>query len=345
MVPGFANQYLDASSPHYEVWYGKVNVGPERALWFRYTIFDGELREASTWAILFDGDRTLGGRAYWGLEELERPNTVVLPEGREPDRFFDNRQVFHTDGAHLDEANAYGEAGEIAWDLEWLDSGRRFAYIPHAIADNPLLASAYDACFLDLRVSGTIRAGDERWEVARRPGMLGHIRGSKISGHRWAWAHCNEFLDHDDAVVEGLSVHVETALGLVTPPLTAFVVHVDGRSYEFRTPVSVVAANSTFDRDGWEFDATSGGVRLTGRAEAPPPERVALVEYDDTDGSKLWCYNSKLADLTLRIEDPEVGRATTLRADGTSAFEYVTREAPEETPLIGGGPSGDHSSS
>jgi hypothetical protein len=333
MIPGFANNYT-GTSPHYEVWYGKVDVAPEKALWFRYTIFDGEICEASTWAILFDRDQTAGGRSYWELEELERPNTVVLPEGYDADRFIGNQQVFHTDRAHLDESNALGEAGGLEWDLEWSDSDRRFAYIPQALADNPLLGSAYNACLLDLRVSGTIRGEDRDWEFEGRPGMMGHIYGSKISGHRWSWAHCNNFVDHDDAVFEGLSVNVETMMGMVTPPLSAFVLHVDGREYTFRTPLSVVKAKSTFDRDGWEFDVTSGGVRLTGRAEAPDPKRVALVEYDDTDGSKLWCYNSKLADLTVRLEDPEHGIERTLRAPGRSAFEYVTREEPEQEPLI-----------
>jgi len=332
MVPGFANNY-DGTAPHYGVWYGKVDIAPGRALWFRYTIFDGAIREASTWAILFDGDTTEGGRSYWSLNELARPNTVVLPEGYDPERFLANRQVFHTDSAHLDEANAIGEAGGIEWDLTWLDSGRRFRYVPSFLADNPLLSSAYDACFLDLRVSGTIRSGDRSWEVDGRPGMLGHIHGSDISGDSWAWAHCNNFVDADDAVFEGLSVHLDL-LGATAPALSAFVLHVDGNAYPFRTPLSLLKARTTFDRAGWEFDVDAGGVRLTGRAEAPPPERVALVEYDDTDGSKLWCYNSKLADLTLRLEDPDAGIERTLRAAGSSAFEYVTRETPEETPLI-----------
>ena len=332
MVPGFRNRY-DGTGPHFEVWYGKINVGPGRAFWFRYTIFDGALQEASTWAVLFDEGEKSGGRSYWELDELATPNTVALPEGRERGRFSDHHQVFHTDGAHLDGANALGEAGGISWDLTWEDSGRRFTYLPPILERVPVVDIEYDACFLDLRVSGTIEHGDDRWEIDGRPGMIGHISGADLSGDTWVWAHCNDFVDEDEAVFEGLSIHLNV-LGMTIPSGSVFIVYVDGRAYPFRTLRSIFGAESTFDRSGWEFEVESGGVRLSGRAEAPPPERVALVAYDDTDGSDVWCYNSKLADLTIRLEDPANGVDRTLRAEGTSAFEFMTRETPEERPLI-----------
>jgi hypothetical protein len=333
MVPGFANNY-DGQSPHYEVWYGKVDLAPERAIWFRYTIFDGAVQEASTWAILFDGDDVKGGRSWWELDELARPNALDPPDDREgEERFRGNNQVFRVDGAYLDEANALGSADGISWDLNWEDRERRFHYIPSAVARLPVLKSAYDACFMDLRVSGTVTADGETFQVDGRPGMLGHIHGSKISGNSWAWAHCNSFDERDDAVFEGLSVRLDL-MGMETPPVSAFVLHLGDDKWEFRTPLSMVLSESVFERDSWTFEVDAGGARLTGRATAPPPERVALVEYDDTDGSKLWCYNSKLADLELRIQDPVDGIDERLTAEGTSAFEYVTRELPDETPLI-----------
>lgn len=335
MTPGFANAF-EGQRPHYEVWFGKVDMAPDRALWFRYTLFAGALDEASTWAIVFDEGETRGGRSYWDLDELEEPNTVVVPEGFDEERFFGNRQVFHAHDspvAHLDEANAIGRADHIEWDLSWEDSGRRFQYVPDVLADSGLVTSRYDTCFLDARMSGEVSAGGDCWTVRDRPGMVGHIRGSKITPERWAWSHCNQFIDEESAAFEGLTAQLG-AFGWRAPPVSAFVVFLEGRQYVFRSPLSIVTADSAFDRARWRFQATSGGARLTGEAEAPDPDRVALVEYDDTDGSNLWCYNSKLADLTLELDAPDLGGKRILRSDGTAAYELMTREEPDEEPLV-----------
>jgi len=335
MIPGFANTF-EGRRPRYEVWFGKVDVAPGRALWFRYTLFAGAFDEASTWAVLFDGNRTTGGRSYWELDELEEPNTVVVPEGYEAERFFGHRQVFHAPGspvAHLDESNAIGGSGPVEWDLRWKDSGRRFQYVPDMLADSGLVTSRYDTCLLDLRMSGTVRTEDETWNVEGRPGMVGHIRGSSMTPTRWAWSHCNQFEAEDSAVFEGLTAELG-ALGWTAPPLSAFVVYIDDQRYAFRTPLSIVTADSDFGRGLWTFEATSGGARISGRAEAPSRDRVARVEYDDTDGSNLWCYNSKLADLTVELDAPDLGGKRILRSDGTAAYEFMTREQPTEEPLV-----------
>jgi hypothetical protein len=331
MTPGFARRY-EGQGPHYEVWYGKVDIAPGRALWFRYTTLDGKKQEASTWAIFFDGDECTGAKDNFALDQLADPNTILVPKGRKPARFGSHRQVFHlADDLHLDEANALGRAGDISWDLSWTDSGRRFSYVPHALEKIGLAKSTYDDCLLDLRVSGTIRCGDTEVTVDGAPGMVGHIQGKRIIGHSWAWSHCNCFDDDSDAAFEGLSVRA--LLGSrVTPTLTAFVMWVDGRQYTFRNPIGLLLNNSEYAQDHWAFSARSGKVVLTG--EARSPSNVALVEYTDTDGSHLWCYNSKLSDLEVRIQDPARGLDRTLKSTGRAAFEHVNREEPVETPII-----------
>jgi hypothetical protein len=330
MLSGFGAEYA-GEAPFYEVWYGKVDVADEVALWFRYTTLDGVIREASTWAVVFDGEEAFGDRTFWEIEDLAPRNTVRVPEGYDPDRFLGSEQVFHVEDSHLDTSNAIGRAGDIEWDFQWEDSGRRCEYVPELLQGLSAVKSAYDSTFLDVRASGTLEYEGRERTFERAPAMLGHIRGTKISGHHWAWAHCNHFDGDEDVAFEGLSVSLE-ALGTHTPPLSAFFVYVDDRRYSFRTPLSIVRAETTFDRDHWTFRARSGGAELIGEATAP--SNVALVQYDDTDGSNLWCYNSKLADLEFRLRDPEHGLDQSWTATGTSAFEYVTREEPDETPLI-----------
>jgi hypothetical protein len=155
MVSGFSRTYT-GDSPHYEVWYGKVDIGPDQAFWFRYTLLDGTVQEASTWAILFDRGDIVGDRDVWELDDLAPANTMIIPRTDEISRFRGKEQVFHLGESHLDETNAIGQAGDIEWDLHWEDSGRRFRYVPPILKTLGVARSTYNSCLFDLSVNGTI---------------------------------------------------------------------------------------------------------------------------------------------------------------------------------------------
>lgn len=330
MIPGFARTYED-QDPYYEVWYGKIDLSPEQAFWFRYTLLDGTVQEASTWAILFDESEIYGDRDVWELDDLAPGNTVIIPRTHEIERFRNQSQVFHLGESHLDESNAIGQAGDISWDLTWNDSGRRFQYVPPVLKKLGLAKSAYNSCLFDLTMNGTITHGEDEYPVEQSTGMIGHIEGSKISGHSWGWAHCNNFDDHDDAAFEGLSAQLELGFG-ITPPLSAFVLFLNGEKYSFRNPVSIFRSKSGYNREEWIFQTRSGQYELSGKAESP--DEMAVVEYTDTDGSKLWCYNSKLAELNLELRDLHSSECHRLTSSGRSAYEWVSRTPPEHDILI-----------
>lgn len=316
-------------SPSYEIYYGKVDVGPERALWFRYTILDGASKRASLWAIRFDGTDVTARKDTYPLEQLSEPHTVTVPEGFEADRFSQSKQVYEIPGvAHLDGANAIGRAGDLKWDLRLADSGRRFNFLPKRLQDSFVASSNYASCLIDSRATGEITDGEEVWQVDGVTAMVGHIWGSRNRARRWGWSHCNQFDDHEDAVFEGLSVALGIAGPVVLPPLTGCVLWVDGERYVFRSPLEVIRAETEFGRNRWTFQTQTGDVTLEGSVRGSN-DKTAVVTYEDTDGSNLWCYNSKLSDLTLRLDDPERDGVETLRSTGSAAYEYVTRNPPE----------------
>ena len=328
----FAPHYPTRQSPHYEVWYGKVDLPDERALWFRYTTLNGVIKEAATWAIFFSPDGIQTGKTRWWLEEL-LPTGPLSPRD-EPEsplgpttRFARRHAAFRVADAHLDDGNALGSAGSISWDLFWENRGLSFSYIPHGLHQAGLAKSTYDDCFMDLRVSGVIQAGSERVEFENARGMLGHIQGSQIAGADWAWAHCNHCDDHPDAVFEGLSARALLPGGRKSPLLTAMVLFLDGQRYSFHGPLQILNHQSDFDRHRWNFLATQGDLQLYGEARAPA--QVALVRYTDTDGSHLFCFNSKLATLSLKLIDPKRPEPVHLTSTGRSAFEVVTRDRPD----------------
>lgn len=295
---GFLRRYR-GQSPFYEVWFGKVDIAPGQALWFRYSLLSGLTREAAVWAVLFEGDKVTTGK--------ETAELAPLAPG----------PVFRWGNNHLDSATAVGRAGNIRWDLRWTDSGRRCRHGPSWLTRVGLAKSSYDTSFLDLRVSGTIQS----LTVRSVPGMIGHISGRK-QAESWVWVHCNQFEGTDDIVFEGLSVQIR--LGGQPVPFASFVLHVKGYRYLFSTFTSYPESGE----GGWNFAVERRGVRLEG--EVLRPKRIAVITYTDTDGSPLWCRNSKLSSLRLRLIDPGRKVDLTLESRSTAAFEWVNRKPPAE---------------
>ncbi|MBW8051078.1 MAG: hypothetical protein FVQ77_12215 [Cytophagales bacterium] len=338
LVKGFARIH-PAKSPHYEVWFGKIDISPGRAFWFRYTIINGVKKEASAWAILFDHEKSeqsgappeysggvAVGKQTWPLGDLAPSNCIIIPDNKNTERFQDLPQVFHLGSAHLDGANAIGQANDISWDLEFTANGHRFEHVPPLVKFLRVAKSTYDACFLDLRFSGTVKVGSEIITLKDRPGMIGHIYGKK-SAHSWAWAHCNNFEGQENVVFEGLSARIKLA-GKVTKPLSSFILIVGERRYVFSSTIKLLTAQSAFGDGRWEFMVKNSKVMLKGTATAP--QKVALVEYTDTDNSNLWCYNSKMAALKLELTDLKTKKVEVFESVATAAFEIVNRELPSQ---------------
>lgn len=323
-IPGFARP-TDAPSPFYNVWFGKIDLSPGNAFWFRYTTLNGVKQEASTWAILFEQEKIATGKNTWPLDQLAPPNSVILPNDDLTGRFIDKKQVFHLGKQHLDEANAIGQAGAISWDLSFIDHGKRFEFVPSSVKALGVAKSTYNDCFMDLRFSGEIKTASGTIKVDYRPGMLGHIYG-KQTAHEWAWAHCNNFEGAAHVIFESLSARIKLG-GKLTPPLTSTVLFVGERCYSFCTFKTLLNTHSVFGNGQWEFKATSKQATLRGKVTSPG--KVALVEYTDTDDSNLWCHNSKLSDLELKLTDHQTKTIKWFTAKGTAAFELVNRNRPD----------------
>ena len=323
--PGFARRYHGAG-PFSEEYFGKVDIAPGRALWFRYSILDGKIREASAWGIMFDRGQIHGARKIWKLDALAPGNAVIIPPGPDAQRYEGLWQVFSISGARLDPRNAIGQAGDISWDLRLNSSGRHFSHVPAVLRRLGLISTGYDSCMIDLRVSGTVRIGSELIVVDGATGMVGHIWGRKKRLSAWVWTHCNQFSGAPDVVFEGLSGLVGEE-SMARGPLTSLVLFTGQKRYRFNDARMLSHPSSQFTSSEWTFRAERKGVVLSGRVALP--EHQAVVEYTDTDGSKIWCRNSKMSDLTVRLEDRAAGIDRTFRANGTAAFEFANRFRPE----------------
>ncbi len=266
------------------------------------------------------------------MSDLAPANCVLIPEAGNRDRFRGLPQVFHLGASRLDSQNALGKAGAISWDLTFRDSGKRFCHVPKALKALGIAKSTLESCFLDLRFSGTIRNGEKEIQIREAPGLIGHVYGKK-QAYEWAWAQCNSFEGAEDAVFEGLSARVRLGKW-ITPPVSSFVLFLGEKRYAFSSVWRLFSAESKFGEGKWVFSANFKGVSIEGEATAPDSRQVALVQYTDTDGSSLWCRNSKLSDLRIRIVDPEHGIDRILLAKDSAAFEIVNRKQPQGAPTL-----------
>ncbi len=317
-----------ARRPWYEVYFGKLNLAPGRALWFRYTLLDGISEEASCWAVFFDREgKVTAGKEVGDLVDLAPAGVCIPPDASERARFSGKPQVFHLGAAHLDVANAMGRAGAISWDLALSDSGRSCWHVPPELNAAGLVSSGYSVPLADVRFRGTVTVAGATFPVEDAPGMIGHVVGRR-SPSRWAWAHCNAFDGQPDVVFEGLAATV--ALGARTRFLSSFVLWVDGRRVAFASVRVLLATKNEISPERWTFEARQGDRLLSGEALAPKQESVAIVTYTDPDGSLRYCRNSKLATLRIRLVAPGIDRAFT--ASGTAAFEVVDGQRPLREP-------------
>ena len=325
LLPSFARAFR-GQSPFHEEWFTEIKAGPDQAFWFRYSILKGTQQKASTWALCFNPTGVSGHKDSEALSDLSPGNCVLIPEKGDRSRFRGRPQVFHLGASHLDEKNFIGQAGPISWDLTFRDLGKRFCHVPKPLQVLGIAKSTLESCFLDLRFSGTIRNGSEEIQINEAPGLIGHIYGKKHA-HEWTWAHCNSFAEAPEVVFEGLSARVRLGKW-ITPPVSSFVLYIGKKCYSFSSIWTLFSPESQFGNGKWVFKTTQKGVTLEGEAMAPGPEQIALVHYTDTDGSSLWCKNSKLSDLKIRVVDPKQGLDRTFVAKASAAFEIVNRKEP-----------------
>lgn len=318
-----------------EVWYLKLNAADgSRALWLRFTLLvrsDGSKRIAEVWAISFQ-------RTDWGFEKHAFKRTRKI-------------ECFSCIGESGDGAIRIGDCefsnqgtrgqlerdgGQMRWELS-MRPARDLSYnfVPVRLARRGVIKNAAQTVFEDLRFDGWSELNGERVEWKDAPGMQGHLAGPK-NGHSWAWGHCNTFVDQDgspvDCIWDGLCGRARIGRTRHTPPLTSMLIAYDGQVFRFNRTLQVFRLPSQYDMDGWRFEADAGELTFAGHVRAQAAQ-FAGVTYEDTDGSHLYCYNSKISDMTLEVRrEGRVERV--LSARSTVAYEVVTREQRTDIPLL-----------
>lgn len=322
-----------------EVWYLKCNdPAAGEGLWLRFTLLirrDGSKRIAETWAIHFR--RNADGQ----VEKTGMKNTYPLEAFRsEATDAGSHAAAFHIADCFFSDGRTHGAVHSaehrIQWDLDIAPSrSLDFDFVPALLPRLRLVKNMAITPFEDLRFTGWVEVDGRRREWRAAPGMQGHLAGPK-NGHSWAWAHCNLFVDEADApqpiLVDALSARARLGSGRATPLLSTLYVHINGQDLRCNTLRDTFRIRSAYGVEGWRFSARKGEWAIRGEVHGDP-RHYAGVTYEDTDGSNLYCYNSKVSDMTLELQR---GNDAPIRcfSHGATAFEVVTRETIPGIPLL-----------
>jgi len=319
---------------HQEVWYMKMNAVEERrALWLRFTLLitkDGNVRVAEVWAIDFqrreDGSvDNCGIKNTWPLHEFTQEAGDV--------------PAFRIGGNYFSDTHTHGrvekEGQSIAWDLklgEFRPAG--IDLVPASVRRlgiNNIALNLFD----DLRFNGWSEVNGRRFEWHDAPGMQGHLFGPK-NGHSWAWAHCNTFKDEDgnpaDVLFDGIHARARLGDNFAAPALATMYFVYDGCEFRLNRLRDALRIRADHGKNIWRFTAKADNLSFRGRVYADDAD-FAGVTYQDTNGSFLYCYNSKLSSMTLEVW--EKGKCINkYYAGGTVGFEVVTREKRNDIGLL-----------
>ncbi len=322
-----------APAPHQEVWYLKLNGGG-RALWLRFTLLvgrGGARRIAETWAIAFEKHDS------GEVSKCAAKNTYPLDSFRlhkdAPAHFSIGESSFSNE---LTQGQVRSEAHGIQWELAMAPATDvDFDFVPERLARLGLVKNMAITPHEDLRFNGWAEIDGIRWEWRDAPGMQGHLAGPK-NGYAWAWAHCNMFTDEDGrpapVLFDGLSARARIRGNLATPHLSTMFFRIGAAEYRLNTVHDALRTRSAYTPAEWRFRARAGDTEVEGRVAASLQD-FAGVTYEDTDGSELYCHNSKVSDMTL---DVRRGGSSVERyhARGTVAYEFVTRAPHPNVPLL-----------
>ncbi len=315
----------------YEVYFLKFNdLQSQSAGWIRYTMTsprpgEGEPR-CELWGMFYDAQdpgRNLAVKQTFPIDRLsEKKNDfeLIIADARLSGRACSGK-IESAESGH-----------SLEWDLQFKSSGDVLYHFPYQrMYSLPLPKTKLLCPHFNARFTGELIVDGRRIDLVDAPGQQEHMWGSQ-HGLRWAWGHCNSFAEDPEAVWEGLDAQVK--IGPITSPhLKLFFLNAFGQSYRMNSLAGMLKNKSSWRLDGWNFEASAPGVRLLGELSLRPDDLIG-VGYLDPGGEKLWCSNTKVASMKLRLFDSVGKPLGELTSSQAAAYEFVERRPHPRVPVL-----------
>jgi tocopherol cyclase-like protein len=314
------------SGSHYEVWFLTMNHrATRRGFWFRYTIeasADPEESEAKAaiWAVAFDRSNP---NQNFGLR-CEHPIDSFAAKG--PDNF-----SLKIGDNLLTEALARGsvdaDGHSLRWELNFNPNSTTYHHLTSSLLRWARPSSFVCSPNLDTRFSGIVVVDGHETAIEDEPGCQSHLWGKKHVDD-WVWVHSNAFDGHPGTVFEGLAARPRRA-GQTLPPIQSLMLRHRGEEHRF---VRLRFAEQWERKLGigyWSFSAANTRISIDGIAQCRLRDMLQ-VEYRDPDGEPLYCINSEVANLKIRLFRRIHGlrwrHIETVHAYSTAHLEHASRE-------------------
>lgn len=316
-----ACRYL-AKAGHVESYFLRANH-PTRpfAFWLKQTILAplSGPAVAESWFIWFDGER----KKTWAEKTTQPFGTARYF----PDEVTTNALKL-TLGAPGGAAGSVStEEGRLGFDVRWTTTpspiARRLSLLPYRVLrTGPFPKSKLLTPYPSLDFTGVVTLPDgSTVDVAGWRGMQGHNWGKEHT-FEYVWGQC--VFPEDEVMCEGFSARVKLA-GATTPRLSALVVAKGARTFRFDRLFDPWRQKASIEGDRWTLELSSddGVARLSMDASSQP---MVCLGYDNPNGERSFCLNSKLARVELTVQ-PSDGASFTVTSAHGGALEFLKRQA------------------
>ena len=314
----------------YEVYYLKWNDAASRtAGWVRYTLTSPATKElkpyCELWGIFFDAEkprRNFAVKHRFPIFDLSWKRDSFQIGISEAELTMDHARGTIRDGK---------SQNSFSWDLGICSKSETYRYFPsERFYTGGFPKTKGLSPHMNARFNGTVTANGRIIDLADAPGQQTHLWGTQHA-QRWVWGHCNTFTEDPDAVWEGLDSQVK--LGPFTSPhFKLFYLRTGGRTHLFNAPALWFRNRSRWDLGRWEFAFANSDICAEGIINCEYDQMVA-VTYTDPDGQRLWCNNSKVASISLKLSNAQGDPIGTLSSPEGCAAEFVDRKIFQEVPV------------
>ncbi len=310
---------------HVESWFAKL-CAPDgrRAVWLKHTLRVPRSgpAESTSWLVRFD-ERTVSPppialRTTSPLEEtqlLDAPFHLRAPE-----------TILARDGDLLRWSSRIASpASTSQWDVTISPLAPPVRLLP--------ARWMYEASFPrsktltpvpDGLASGWVEWDRERWDVEGWRVLVGHNWGA-AHPERYLWIACNVDLP-DGRAFHFEAIAARVRLGrLLLPWMSSGYLALAGDAHRLSIPRGIRTPRIVVTPRGVRMALRHGphALHFSARLE---PRRLAVLPYDDPDGSRLWCLNTKLARGQVRWN--RSGRYILETSLAPCAVEIGTRTRP-----------------
>ncbi len=314
-----------------QVWYLKLNDPiSHRALWIRFSLLsthNGFKRIAETWAVYFQRGVN---------REVKK---VAIKQTYDMKSYSKEGNKIRIGECELSENHTRGfiqsKGNSIQWDFSFLPARKStFSFVPEVLSRSGLVRNSIVTQDEELLFTGSAQINGEKFLWKESPGILGIHQGSR-NGHSWVWGQCNTFLNEQgkntNFIFEGLTAR--TQIGpFISPKFSSFYFNYQDQEYFFNSLKDAIFLKSQNSLNEWKFQADRGDISFRGSANAEYKDFAGLT-FEDTNGSLLYCSNSKLSDMKVLVYKAGKLEAT-FSAQGTAAFEVVSREKNPYVPIL-----------